>query len=160
MSVPARNLVVGIAMGLVIGLFCGYSVAPEVGITGLEKQLKDLEQQVSALQSELAGKDQQIRTLESQVEDLQRMFGPIGRGTWNVITAFSGLSSTRTDYFYVGGTELRVNWTGPSYEITKWVDLVERYRRDFGEDSAYYKDAVDNLRWAERNVIFGLVLYR
>jgi len=120
-SLSKKVLLIGLVIGLVIGLGMGYAFTPEADSTELERQISDLKGQVSSLQGQVDKKDSQIRTLQSQisdltkqVEELQTLLGPIERGSWDLIETFSGKSGVTTDYFYVAGTELRINWTWSS----------------------------------------------
>ena len=63
------------------------------------------------LQSQLSQKGDQIRTLQEEIEELQDLLGPVKKGAWNTIATFGGSSGLITDYFYVAGTDLRMNWT-------------------------------------------------
>jgi hypothetical protein len=62
-------------------------------------------------QYELAQRDYQIRLLQEQIEELESLLGLTRKGTWNMVTSFGGASDLTTDYFFVAGTDLRVNWT-------------------------------------------------
>ena len=85
----------------------------------LQNQISDLQNDVSDLQSQIAQKDSQIQGLQQQVSDLETLVGPIRKGDWNLIKTFQGSSGVKTDYFYVGGTDLRINWT--------WSSSAEEY---------------------------------
>jgi len=113
---------VGTFIGLLVGIGLGYLVAPPSQPTqtqDLENQINALQGQVSDLQNQIAQKDSQIQALQQQVSDFENLLGPIKKGDWNLIETFQGSSGLNTDYFYVGGTDLRINWT--------WASSVEEY---------------------------------
>ena len=149
-SLSIKALGIGLAIGLIVGLGLGYMISPAgVGTTELEQQIGVLEGQVDNLQDQLENKDTQISNLqaqiaalesqtsekdsqiaslqsqiselESQIDELQKLMPPIRKGEWNLITTFQGKSETTTDYYYVAGTELRINWT--------WASSVEEFAR-------------------------------
>jgi len=127
MSFSTKDIVIGLILGLVIGSLLGYSVAPKGANTReLEQQIDQLEEQIDSLQSQVDSKNTQISTLQSQITDLQSQIDelealvpPLRRGEWNLVASFEGISGMKTDYFFVAGTDLRINWT--------WISSVEEY---------------------------------
>jgi len=65
---------------------------------------------LTSMQSQLAQKNEQIQTLEDQIVELESDLGTVKKGAWNVVKNFGGSSGFTSDYFYVTGTELRINW--------------------------------------------------
>lgn len=65
---------------------------------------------LTGMQNQLAQKDEQIQALEDQIVGLESDLGTVKKGAWNVVEIFGGCSGFTTDYFYVAGTELRINW--------------------------------------------------
>src|SRR3989337_397902 len=104
--------VAGLLIGLLVGVATGYFVAPslQTQTQNLQNQINDLQNQVNDLQNQINQKNNQIQTLQGQVDELQTLLGPIRKGAWNLIKTFQGSSGVKTDYFYIGGTELRINW--------------------------------------------------
>ena len=95
-------------------------------ITELESEIETKDDQLTALQlqiteknSQIAGLQNQMSQLESQVEELERLVSPYPAGEWNLARSFQGNSGVTTDYFYIAGTELRLNWT--------WSSSMEEY---------------------------------
>jgi hypothetical protein len=62
------------------------------------------------MQNQLTQKNDQIQTLQDQITGLENDLGTVKKGAWNVVESFGGSSGFTTDYFYVAGTELRMNW--------------------------------------------------
>lgn len=109
------------SIGLLVGVAIGYFVAPSPQTTqtqDLQNQINNLQSQVDDLQNQIAQKDSQIQALQEQVSDLETLLGPIRKGAWNLIETFQGSSGLKTDYFYVSGADLRINWT--------WVSSIEQ----------------------------------
>ena len=63
------------------------------------------------LQNQLIHRDDYIQMLQEQIEKLKDLLGPVKEGAWNTIATFGGSSGITTDYFYVAGIDLRMNWT-------------------------------------------------
>ncbi|MDH5794644.1 MAG: hypothetical protein OEZ24_00910 [Candidatus Bathyarchaeota archaeon] len=82
-------------------------------------QLTALQLQITEKNSQIAGLQNQISQLESRVEELERLVSPYPAGEWNLARSFQGNSGLTTDYFYIAGTELRLNWT--------WSSSIEEY---------------------------------
>jgi hypothetical protein len=101
-------VLVGTLIGLLVGVGLGYLAASPLQ----PPQSQDL-------QNQIAQKDSQIQALQQKVSDLETLLGPIKKGDWNLIKTFQGSSGVKTDYFYVGGSELRISWT--------WVSSNEQY---------------------------------
>ena len=113
---------VGTLIGLLVGVVLGYFVSPSLQTTqtqDLQNQINSLQSQVDNLQNQVTQKDSQIQALQQQVSDLETLLGPIRKGDWNLIETFQGSSGLKTDYFYVAGTDLRINWT--------WVSSIEQF---------------------------------
>jgi len=113
---------VGTIIGLLAGVIIGYVASPSIQTTrdrDLQNQIHNLENQVSNLENQISQKDSQIQTLQQQASDLEAFSGPIRKGDWNQIETFDGSSGLKTDYFYVAGTDLRIDWT--------WVSSIEEF---------------------------------
>jgi uncharacterized protein YneF (UPF0154 family) len=109
-------------IGLIIGVILGYFITLSLQTNNIQ----DLQNQVSDLQNQIAQKDSQIQALQQQLTELETILGPIRKGDWNLIKSFEGSSYLiNSDYFYVSGTELRINWT--------WI----RSDPEFGSFSIY-----------------------
>ena len=94
-------------------------------ISELESQIEDkdnqmavLELQISEKESQAAALQNQMLQLQSQVRELEQLIPPYTKGEWNLVDSFQGISGVTTRYFYVGGTEIRLNWT--------WSSSVEK----------------------------------
>lgn len=121
--------IVGTLIGLLVGVVLGYSISPflqtiqtqnlQNQINALQSQISQKESQIQTLQNQISEKDSQIQTLQQQVSELETLIGPIRKGDWNLVATFDGSSEVITDYFYVMGTDLRINWT--------WVSSYEQY---------------------------------
>jgi len=73
------------------------------------------------LQAQLNKKDTEITSLKAllaerdiRISELEKLVPPYRKGEWNLIATFQGQSEVTTNYFYVAGTELRINWTWTS----------------------------------------------
>lgn len=113
---------VGLLVGLLVGVAIGYFVALPPQATpaqDLQNQIDNLQSQVDDLQDQIGQKDSQIQALQEQISNLETLLGPIRKGAWNLIETFQGSSGLKTDYFYVSGADLRINWT--------WVSSVEQF---------------------------------
>jgi len=127
MSFSTKDIVIGLMLGLVIGSLLGYTIAPKgVDTSELDKQINQLANQVDDLQSQVDSKNtqisnlqSQITNLQSQIDELEALVPPVRRGEWNLIETFEGSSGWKTDYFYVTGTDLRINWT--------WTSTIEEF---------------------------------
>ena len=62
------------------------------------------------MENQIAHKNEQLQTLQDQITLLENDLGSAKKGAWNVVTSFGGASEFNSDYFYVSGTELRINW--------------------------------------------------
>ena len=62
------------------------------------------------MENQIAHKNEQLQTLQEQITLLENDLGSAKKGAWNVVTSFGGASGFTSDYFYVSGTELRINW--------------------------------------------------
>ncbi len=90
-------------------------------ISELQSQIETASGQMTALlalistkNSEIGDLLNQVSELQSQVEELKQLIPPYTRGEWNLVESFQGISGLTTDYFYIGGAELRLNWTWTS----------------------------------------------
>jgi hypothetical protein len=93
------------------------------------------------MQDQLAQKNEQIQTLQNQIVDLETDLGTVKKGEWNVVESFGGSSGFTTEYFYVAGTELRINWvayTGIEASIDFSISVYKE-----GQSEAY--EAFTNL---------------
>jgi len=96
-------------------------------ISNLESQIRDKNATISKLQTKLSEKDAQIvdleaqiSTLQEEVNELKNLVPPYRKGEWNLIETFKGSSSMTTDYFYIAGADIRINWTWTS-EVPKYA---------------------------------------
>lgn len=69
---------------------------------------------LTGMQNQLTQKNDQIQTLQDQITVLENDLGTVKKGAWNVVESFGGSSGFATDYFYVAGTEIRINWVAYS----------------------------------------------
>jgi len=126
-SLSKKALAIGVIIGLVIGFGMGYGIAQQGTsdfeknnqISQLQSQISEKESQITVLQSQITDLKSQVSELQSEIEELEKLLPTLKRGTWNLIETFSGKSGVTTDYFYVAGTELRINWT--------WSSSAEEY---------------------------------
>lgn len=141
MSALAGTLV-GLLVGVVLGYFVTSPSQPSQ-TQDLQNQINNLQNQVSDLQNQIAQKENQIQALQQQVSELETLLGPIRKGAWNLITTFNGASGVKTDYFYVGGTDLRFNWTWasttPKYAIFS-IKLYKKGETTFTETYLFLED--------------------
>lgn len=93
----------------------------ESQINGLQEELQTKTNQLDELQTKLSGKDAQIADLESQIltlqkeiDELKELVPPYRKGEWNLIVSLKDYSSITTDYFYIAGPSIRINWTWTS----------------------------------------------
>jgi hypothetical protein len=87
------------------------------------------------IQDQLAQKNEQIQTLQDQIADLENDLGTVKKGAWNVVESFGGSSGFTTEYFYVAGTELRINlvaYTGVDASIVFGISVYKE-----GQSEAY-----------------------
>jgi hypothetical protein len=87
------------------------------------------------MQDQLAQRNEQIQTLEDQIAGLESDLGTVKKGAWNVVESFGGSSGFTTEYFYVAGTELRINWityTGVDASIVFGISVYKE-----GQSEAY-----------------------
>ena len=82
-------------------------------------QMMALQVQVNEKNSYIAALQNQVEQLQSQLVELRQMVSPYTEGEWNLIETFQGSSGLTTDYFYVAGPELLLNWS--------WTSSVEEY---------------------------------
>jgi len=87
-----------------------------------DDQLTALHLQITQKSSQIASLQNQMSQLESQVEELKRLVLPYPPGEWNLARSFQGDSGLTTDYFYIAGTEIRLNWTWSS-GMEEYADL-------------------------------------
>jgi len=112
---------IGLLGGLLVGVALGYFV-----LLSKPTEPHDLQDQIDDLQNQIAQRDSQIQVLQQEVSELETLLGPIRKGAWNLIKSFEGASALiNTNYFYVAGNDLRINWT--------WV----RTDPEFGSFSIY-----------------------
>jgi len=117
---------VGLLIGLVVGVAVGYFVAPSP--ENRQEQINNLQNQINDLQNQIAQKN-------SQIQQLEALLGPIKKGAWNLISTFEGSSGiVTTDYFYVAGTDLRLNWTWTP-GIDAYLPHITIYVYEEGQDS-------------------------
>lgn len=76
-------------------------------VTALELQISEKKNEVAALQD-------QMLQLQSKVGELEQLVPTYTKEVWNLVDSFQGTSGLTTDYFYVAGTELRLNWSWSS----------------------------------------------
>jgi archaellum component FlaC len=84
-----------------------------------DSEITALRVQISGKNSEIADLQNQVSQLQSQVVELRQWVSPYTEGEWNLVAFFQGNSGLTTDYFYVAGPELRLNWS--------WSSIVEEY---------------------------------
>jgi len=101
-------IVVGLIVGIVLGLPAGYFAAPTQNLQG---QISNLQAQLTQKNSQIQQLQEQVNSLTQEVTRLRALLGPIRTGAWNLIKTFQGASGFITDYFYVAGADLRINWT-------------------------------------------------
>lgn len=87
------------------------------------------------MQDQLTQKNGQIQTLQNQIVDLENDLGAVKKGEWNVVESFGGSSGFTTEYFYVAGTELRINWVAYTGVDASIVFGVSVYKE--GQSEAY-----------------------
>jgi hypothetical protein len=87
------------------------------------------------MQDQLAQRNEQIQTLEDQIAGLEGDLGTVKKGTWNVVESFGGSSGSTTEYFYVAGTELRINWVAYTGVEASIVFGISVYKE--GQSEAY-----------------------
>ena len=87
------------------------------------------------MQDQLAQKNEQIQTLQDQIADLENDLGTVKKGAWNVVESFGGSSGFTTEYFYVAGTELRINWVAYTGVDASIVFAISVYKE--GQSEAY-----------------------
>ena len=88
---------------------------------------------LTSMQSQLAQKDEQIQTLEDQIVGLESDLGTVKKGAWNVVESFGDCSGFTTEYFYVAGTELRINWLTYTFEEKSIVFSIYVYKEGQSE---------------------------
>jgi len=88
---------------------------------------------LTGMQNQLAQKNEQIQTLQDQIVDLESDLGTVKKGAWNVVESFGGSSGFTTDYFYVAGTELRINWLTYTFEEKSIVFSIYVYKEGQSE---------------------------
>ena len=116
----------GTLIGPLVGVLIGYFLAPSP--QNLQEQINNLQNQINDLQNQIAQKN-------SQIQELEAFLGPIKKGAWNVVSTFEGSSGiVTTDYFYVMGTDLRLNWTWTP-RIDAYLPYLTIYVYEEGQDS-------------------------
>lgn len=85
------------------------------------------------MQNQLAQRNEQIQTLQDQIVELENDLGTAKKGAWNVVESFGGSSGLTTDYFYVVGTELRINWVTYTFEEKSIVFSIYVYKEGQSE---------------------------
>jgi hypothetical protein len=88
---------------------------------------------LTGMQDQLAQKDEQIQALEDQIVGLESDLGTVKKGAWNVVESFGGSSGFTSDYFYVAGTELRINWLTYTFEEKSIVFSIYVYKEGQSE---------------------------
>jgi len=106
-------------------------------------------------QDQLSQKDEQIQMLQDQIEELRELLGPVKMGEWNVIESYGGSSAFTTDYFYVTGTELRLNWTRYSGTEVSSIFSFHIYKEGQSEYIGEFKDLDDQGTTFLRNIEKG-----
>jgi hypothetical protein len=95
------------------------------------------------MQNQLAQKNEQIQTLQDQIADLENDLGTVKKGTWNLVESFGGSSGFTTEYFYVAGTELRINWvayTGVDASIVFGISVYKQGQSEVYETFTNLED--------------------
>ena len=87
------------------------------------------------MQDQLAQKNEQIQTLQDQIAGLETDLGTVKKGEWNAVDSFGGSSAFTTEYFYVAGTELRINWVAYTGVEASIVFCISVYKE--GQNEAY-----------------------
>jgi hypothetical protein len=98
---------------------------------------------LTGMQNQLAQKDEQIQTLEDQIAGLESDLGTVRKGAWNVVESFGGSSGSITEYFYVAGTELRINWiayTGVEASVVFGISVYKEGQSEACETFANLED--------------------
>jgi len=85
------------------------------------------------MQNQLTQKNEQIQTLQDQIVEFENDLGTVKKGEWNVVETFGGSSGFTTDYFYVAGTELRINWVTYTFEEKSIVFSIYVYKEGQSE---------------------------
>lgn len=67
-----------------------------------------------SVQEQIILLNQKIESLEKRVSDLETYSGMVRKGNYTLIASFTGSSSVTTDYFYLGKSDIRLNWTWTS----------------------------------------------
>jgi hypothetical protein len=96
-----------------------------------------------SMQDQLAQKNEQIQTLQDQIAGLESDLGTVKKGAWNVVESFGGSSGFTTEYFYVAGTELRINWVAYTGVDASIVFGISVYREGQGEAYEVFADLED-----------------
>jgi hypothetical protein len=140
-----------------------------VSAIGVSAVILTLLSLIAYTQYELAQRDHQIQQLQEQIEELESLLGLTRKGTWNLVTSFGGSSDLTTDYFFVAGTDLRMNWTcfssnesaifafyvyreGHSESVGAFTDLQDRgttFLRDVEQANYYIHITIDQVdQWS------------
>jgi len=67
----SKHIIIGLIIGILVGGFAGFLVAPSPDVSGLESQVEQLQQQVSALQDDVSSKNTEISKLQAELSVLQ-----------------------------------------------------------------------------------------
>ncbi|MGD9131790.1 MAG: hypothetical protein PVH73_09500 [Candidatus Bathyarchaeota archaeon] len=87
------------------------------------------------MHDQLAQRNEQIQMLEDQIAGLESDLGTVKKGAWNMVESFGGSSGFTTEYFYVAGTELRINWVAYTGVEASIVFGISVYKE--GQSEAY-----------------------
>ena len=88
---------------------------------------------LTGMQNQLAQKDERIQTLQAQIVELESDLGTVKKGAWNPVESFGDCSGFTTEYFYVAGTELRINWLTYTFEEKSIVFSIYVYKEGQSE---------------------------
>jgi hypothetical protein len=88
---------------------------------------------LTGMQNQLSQKNEQIQTLQDQIVGLESDLGTVKKGAWNVVESFGGSSGFTSDYFYVAGTELRINWVTYTFVEESIVFSIHVYKEGESE---------------------------
>ena len=158
LAIALVALIVGLGAGYAVGNIGGGSSANNMQIATLQQQVTTLQGQVSTLngtinslqsqisakdssiadlQSQITSKNSQISSLNSQVTNLtntitqlQAQIPPLNKGAWNLIETFTGGNADMvTDFFYISGADVRVNWTWTSSHMEFAMFSIYLYKQ-------------------------------
>jgi len=122
-------LIAGVAVGYGVGVSAPRGEDPRIKqlenqIANLQSQITNLENQISSLQNQLQGKENEISTLQDQLSQkeqeiaslqeeinrLQALVPPYTKGEWNELKVFTGFTDKTTELFLVLSSELKIKW--------------------------------------------------